>query len=35
VPGNELVVAPLIWLLAVAGVLTAAGLTGFRRRDVG
>jgi ABC-2 type transport system permease protein len=27
--------APLLWLLAVAAVLIAAGVEGFRRRDVG
>jgi putative exporter of polyketide antibiotics len=26
---------PLSWLLAVAAALTAAGLTAFRRRDLG
>lgn len=34
-PGTELTVAPLGWLLAVALALTAAGLLGFRRRDLG
>ncbi|MEV4753513.1 ABC transporter permease [Micromonospora sp. NPDC049559] len=33
-PGGELTVPPLAWLLGVALVLTAAGLAGFRRRDV-
>ena len=32
-PGAELSVTPLVWLLACAAVLTAAGLAGFRRRD--
>jgi ABC-2 type transport system permease protein len=35
VPGVPLTVTPLAWLLAVAAVLTAAGLAGFRRRDIG
>jgi len=26
--------APLVWMTAVSVVLTAAGLLGFRRRDV-
>jgi putative exporter of polyketide antibiotics len=34
IPGGEFAVTPLIWLLAIAVVLTAAGLTGVRRRDV-
>jgi len=33
-PGGDLTVAPLAWLLAVAVVLTAAGVAGFRRRDI-
>lgn len=33
-PGSELTAAPLVWLALVAAVLTAAGLAGFRRRDV-
>ena len=28
-------VTPLVWLLALAVALTAAGMAGFRRRDVG
>ena len=34
-PVAELTIAPLIWLVGVATVLTVAGLVGFRRRDVG
>lgn len=34
-PGSPFTVTPLLWLLAVAAALTAAGLAGFRRRDVG
>jgi ABC-2 type transport system permease protein len=34
VPAAEITVAPLLWLLAAAGGLMAAGLAGFRRRDV-
>lgn len=34
-PGGELTVAPLLWLTALAVALAAAGLAGFRRRDVG
>lgn len=34
-PGAELAVAPMIWLTAIAALLTAAGLAGFRRRDIG
>jgi ABC-2 type transport system permease protein len=34
-PGSELTLAPLLWLTAIAAVLTAVGLVGFRRRDVG
>jgi MprA protease rhombosortase-interaction domain-containing protein len=26
---------PVIWLIVVAALLTAAGLAGFRRRDLG
>jgi ABC-2 type transport system permease protein len=33
-PGGELSATPLLWLGAVAAVLIAAGLAGFRRRDV-
>ncbi|MCW2503704.1 MAG: hypothetical protein JWO79_1988 [Actinomycetia bacterium] len=32
-PGSPLSTAPILWLVVVAAVLTAAGLTGFRRRD--
>lgn len=34
-PGGELTMTPLMWLTLVALVLTAAGLAGFRRRDIG
>jgi ABC-2 type transport system permease protein len=34
-PGAEMRTTPVIWLIVVAGVLTAAGLAGFRRRDLG
>jgi ABC-2 type transport system permease protein len=34
-PGGELTGAPMFWLLAVTAALVAAGLAGFRRRDVG
>jgi ABC-2 type transport system permease protein len=34
-PGGALTVAPLIWLSAIALALTAAGLIGLRRRDIG
>jgi ABC-2 type transport system permease protein len=34
VPGAEVAAAPLAWLLAVTAVLVAAGLAGFRRRDL-
>lgn len=34
-PGEELTVTPLVWLAVLAAALTAAGLAGFRRRDVG
>jgi LPXTG-motif cell wall-anchored protein len=27
--------APLVWLTAIAAVLTAGGLLGLRRRDIG
>jgi ABC-2 type transport system permease protein len=33
-PGSDLSVTPLIWLAGVAALLIAAGLTGFRRRDI-
>jgi ABC-type branched-subunit amino acid transport system ATPase component len=35
VPGAELTVTPLAWLSAIAVALTAAGLIGLRRRDIG
>jgi polyether ionophore transport system permease protein len=34
VPGGHFSTTPLLWLLAIAVALTAAGLTGIRRRDV-
>ena len=34
VPGGEVAATPLVWLLGVAAVLAAAGLAGFRRRDL-
>jgi ABC-2 type transport system permease protein len=34
-PGGDVAAGPLFWLTAVAAVLIAAGLGGFRRRDVG
>jgi ABC-2 type transport system permease protein len=34
-PGGDFAAGPLLWLTAVAAVLIAAGLGGFRRRDVG
>jgi ABC-2 type transport system permease protein len=34
VPGADVAVAPLAWPLAIAAVLAAAGLAGFRRRDL-
>ncbi|MBF6067687.1 ABC transporter permease [Nocardia farcinica] len=33
-PGAEFHITPLLWLLAVAAVLTGAGLLGYRRRDL-
>jgi putative exporter of polyketide antibiotics len=33
--GSPLTVTPLIGLAAAAAVLTAVGLAGFRRRDIG
>lgn len=35
IPGGDFSATPLIWLLAIAVVLTAAGLAGSRRRDLG
>jgi ABC-2 type transport system permease protein len=34
VPGADVSATPLAWLLGVTAVLTAAGLAGFRRRDL-
>lgn len=34
-PGGTVTATPLVWLLVVGVVLAAAGLVGFRRRDVG
>ena len=33
-PGVDVSAAPLVWLAAIAVVLTAAGLTGLRHRDI-
>jgi len=33
-PAAELTLTPVLWLLAVAGLLAAAGLAAFRRRDL-
>jgi ABC-2 type transport system permease protein len=33
-PGGEVSVEPLIWLVIVSATLIAAGLVGFRRRDI-
>ncbi len=35
IPGEELAATPILWLLAVTTALIAAGLGGFRRRDLG
>lgn len=34
-PGGPVTAAPLLWLCAVALALSAAGLAGLRRRDIG
>jgi ABC-2 type transport system permease protein len=34
-PGGPVLAAPLLWLCAVALALSAAGLAGLRRRDIG
>ncbi|MEU7783833.1 ABC transporter permease [Amycolatopsis sp. NPDC049159] len=34
-PGQEFAATPIVWLLGVAAVALAAGLVGWRRRDVG
>ncbi|MEV6568006.1 ABC transporter permease [Streptomyces kronopolitis] len=34
-PGTEATAAPLLWLLALSALFTAAGLVGLRRRDLG
>ncbi|MGW5360341.1 ABC transporter permease [Actinopolymorpha pittospori] len=34
VPGGDVSAAPMLWLTAIAVVLVAAGVAGFRRRDV-
>jgi ABC-2 type transport system permease protein len=33
-PGTAMHTAPVVWLIVVAGLLTAAGLAGLRRRDL-
>lgn len=33
-PGGEFTIAPIVWILAIAAVLTIAGLIGFRQRDI-
>jgi ABC-2 type transport system permease protein len=33
-PGSAFTATPLLWLTAVAAALLAAGLVGFRRRDI-
>ncbi|MGW3997235.1 ABC transporter permease [Amycolatopsis sp. NPDC004772] len=35
IPGQEFTATPLVWLVAVAVVALVAGLTGWKRRDVG
>jgi ABC-2 type transport system permease protein len=34
-PGGDFSATPVIWLAAIAATLTAAGMIGFRRRDLG
>jgi ABC-2 type transport system permease protein len=34
-PGGDFSATPLLWLVAIAGVLSLAGLAGLRRRDIG
>ncbi|MFI9352792.1 ABC transporter permease [Streptomyces lydicus] len=34
-PGAEATAAPFVWLLALSALFAAAGLAGFRRRDIG
>jgi ABC-2 type transport system permease protein len=34
-PGSTMAAAPIVWLLAIAALLMAAGLAGFRRRGIG
>jgi ABC-2 type transport system permease protein len=34
VPGADVTATPLAWLLAITVALAAAGLAGFRRRDL-
>ena len=34
-PGAPFTLTPLLWLLGIAAATTAAGLVGFRRRDIG
>jgi ABC-2 type transport system permease protein len=33
-PGGEFTLAPLVWMTAIALALIAAGMVGFKRRDV-
>lgn len=35
IPGNEFIATPLLWLTGIAVVALGAGLTAFRRRDIG
>ncbi|HEV2782314.1 MAG TPA: ABC transporter permease [Actinophytocola sp.] len=35
IPGHELTATPLLWLTGLTAVALAAGLTGFRQRDIG
>jgi ABC-2 type transport system permease protein len=34
-PGGAITATPLLWLIVTTAVLTAAGLTTLRRRDIG
>jgi ABC-2 type transport system permease protein len=33
-PGGEMTVTPMLWLVALSAALLAAGVVGFRRRDI-